>query len=68
MTYLDKNGKEQTVTLSEIGNTHTQLEAFRAYRHFEILGKENEFQSLADENFNTGMLDDKCGYLWVTTE
>ena len=68
IAFLDDSGIEQTVTLSDLGEPHTQLEAFRAYRHFEKLGEEDEFQSLLDENFSTKMLDDKCGYLRVTCE
>ena len=68
VSFLDGNGTEQTVTLADLGEPHTQLEAFRAYRHFEKLGEEDEFQSLYDENFSTRMLDDKCGCLRVTAE
>ena len=68
VSFLDKSGTEQTVTLADLGRPHTQLEAFRAYRHFEKLGDETEYQSLVDENFSTKMLDDKCGYLRVTCE
>lgn len=68
VSFVDKSGAEQTVTLTDVGDPHTQLEAFRAYRHFETLGTEEEYQSLADENFSTKMLDEKCGYLRVTQE
>ena len=68
VSFIDKNGSEQTVTLSELGEPHTQLEAFRAYRHFEKLGEKDEGQSLLDENFGTKMLDDKCGYLRLSAE
>ena len=68
VTFIGKNGVEQTVTLSERNIPHTQLEAFRAYRHFEKLGTEDEYQSLLNENFTTKMLDEKCGYLRVTSE
>ena len=68
VSFIDKDGSEQTVTLTDLGEPHTQLEAFRAYRHFETLGTEEEFQSLDEENFTTKMLDDKCGYLRVTAE
>lgn len=68
VSYIDKNGTEQTVTLSDLGEPHTQLEAFRAYRHFDTLGTDEEFRSLMDENLTTKMLDDKCGYLRVTVE
>ena len=68
VSFVDKSGTEQTVTLSDLGEPHTQLEAFRAYRHFEALGTEEESQSLLDENFTTKMLDEKCGYLRVTAE
>ncbi len=68
VSFVDKSGAEQTVTLTDVGDPHTQLEAFRAYRHFETLGTEEEFQSLDEENFTTKMLDDKCGYLRITAE
>ncbi|MBR4345715.1 MAG: hypothetical protein IKP75_02085 [Oscillospiraceae bacterium] len=68
VSFIDKDGSEQTVTLTDLGEPHTQLEAFRAYRHLETLGTEEEFQSLDEENFTTKMLDDKCGYLRVTAE
>ena len=68
VSFIDKSGAEQTVTLTDLGEPHTQLEAFRAYRHFEKLGTEEEFESLSNENFSTKMLNDKCGYLRVTQE
>ncbi len=68
VSFIDKDGSEQTVTLTDLGEPHTQLEAFRAYRHLETLGTVEEFQSLDEENFTTKMLDDKCGYLRITTE
>lgn len=68
VSFVDKSGTEQTVTLSDLGEPHTQLEAFRAYRNFEKLGTEEESLSLLDENFTTKMLDEKCGYLRVTAE
>ena len=68
VSFIDVNGAEQTVTLTNLGNPHTQLEAFRAYRNFEKLCEEDEFESLLAENFSTKMLDDKCGYLRITCE
>lgn len=68
VSFLDDNGTEQTVTLKDLGDPHTQLEAFRLFRHFEKLGAEDEFESLMNENFSTKMLDDKCGYLRITVE
>ena len=68
ISFVDKNGAGQTVTLTDLGESHTQLEAFRAYRHFEKLGEEDESLSLMEENFSTKMLDEKCGYLRLTTE
>ncbi len=68
VTFIDNNGAEQTATLTDLGEPHTQLEAFRAYRHFDKLGTEEEDQSLMNENFSTKMLDDKCGYLRITAE
>lgn len=68
VSFIDKSSTEQTVILADLGGPHTQLEAFRSYRHFEKLGDEDEYQSLVDENFSTKMLDDKCGYLRVSQE
>lgn len=68
VSFLDEKGIEQTAVLTDLGEPHTQLEAFRAYRHFEKLGAEDEFESLLAENFSTKMMDDKCGYLRVTCE
>lgn len=68
VSFLDDNGTEQTVTLKDLGDPHTQLEAFRLFRHFEKLGAEDEYDSLLAENFSTKMLDDKCGYLRITAE
>ena len=68
VSFLDNSGLEQTVTLKDLGDPHTQLEAFRLYRHFEKLGAEDEYDSLLAENFSTKMLDDKCGYLRITAE
>lgn len=68
VSFLDDNGTEQTATLKDLGDSHTQLEAFRLFRHFEKLGAEDEFESLMNENFSTKMLDDKCGYLRITVE
>ena len=45
VSFIDKNGTEQTVTLTDLSRSYTQLEAFRAYRHFEKLGDEDEYQS-----------------------
>lgn len=68
VSFIDKNGVEQTVTLTDLGKPHTQLESFRAFRHFEKLGAEDGYQSLVNENFSTKMLDENCGYIRVTTE
>ena len=68
VSFLDANGTEHTVTLADLGNPHTQLEALRLYRHCEKLDDEDEFDSLLAENFSTKMLDDKCGYLRITCE
>lgn len=68
VSFLDANGTEHTVTLADLGNPHTQLEALRLFRHCEMLDDEDEFDSLLAENFSTKMLDDKCGYLRITCE
>ncbi|MCR5282447.1 MAG: hypothetical protein K6E18_03685 [Lachnospiraceae bacterium] len=68
VSFIDKRGAKQTVTLADLGEPHTQLEAFRSYRHFEKLGDEDAYQSLVADNFSAKMLDDKCGYLRVFEE
>lgn len=67
-SFLDKSGKEKTVTLSDLGEPHTQMEALKAFTNCPELGEENEYDSLNKENFSTKMLNDKCGYLRLTAE
>ena len=60
VSFKNKSGKEQTVTLKEIEKYPTFREARSAFLHF--LNDEE------DINFSTRMLDDKCGYLRLKAE
>ncbi|MBR4201916.1 MAG: hypothetical protein IKQ91_11740 [Oscillospiraceae bacterium] len=65
VSFLDKNGKEQTVSLSDIGNMDAHHKAF------ELFTKEQDFETTAEiyaANFSTKMLNDKCGYIQVLAE
>lgn len=68
VSFLDEEGVEQNAILSDLGEPHTQMEAFRLFCNFPKLGEEDEFDALSAENFSTKMLDDKCGYLRLTVE
>lgn len=59
VSFIDKNGNEQTVTISDKGGMKTKMTAIAALR---------ALNPPFDENFSTKMLDDKCGYLRVTEE
>lgn len=67
-SFLDESGKEKTVTLSDLGEPHTQMEALKAFTNCPEFGEEDEYDSLNKENFSTKMLNDKCGYLRLTAE
>ena len=60
VSFIDKSGKEQTVTLEELEMPHTFGEARRAFSH--------SLEDEEDKNFSTKMLDDKCGYLRLNAE
>ena len=68
VSFIDKSGKEQSVTLSNLGKNHTNLEALSAFVQFHDLGAENAYQKLRNENFSAKMLNDNCGYLRLTAE
>lgn len=61
VSFLDKSGKEQTVTLSDLGEMHTFTEADSAFSHVPIDETEE------DSNFSTKMLNEKCGYLRLSS-
>lgn len=61
VSFLDKSGKEQTVTLSDLGEMHTYTEADSAFSHMPMDETEE------DNNFSTKMLNDKCGYLRLSS-
>ena len=65
VSFLNKKGDEQTVTLSDKGGARSKMEAMAAFRGLELPIDPNK---LLEENFSTKMLDDKCGYLKVTAE
>ena len=60
VSFKDKSGKEQTVTLQELEKSPTFRKARSAFLHFL---KYDE-----DINYSTKMLDDKCGYLRLNAE
>ena len=65
VSFLDKGGKEQTATLSDVGN----LEAH--HKAFELFNKEQDFETMEElyaANFSTKMLNDNCGYIQVIAE
>ena len=65
VSFLDKKGKEQTVTVSDKGGMKTNLTAKAAFCGTELPLDPGK---LLKENFSAKMLDDKCGYLKVTAE
>ena len=60
VSFIDKSGKEQTVTLEELEEPHTFSEARNAFLH-TVAPQE-------DVNYGTKMFDDKCGYLRLNSE
>ncbi len=60
VSFIDKSGKEQTVTLEELEDPHTFSEARDAFLH--------TLDPQEDVNYSTKMLDDKCGYLRLNAE
>ncbi|SFC59582.1 S41 family peptidase [Ruminococcus albus] len=65
VSFLDKNGNEQTVTVSAKEGVDTKREEMAAFRGIEMPIDEEKFLA---ENFSTKMLDDNCGYLKVVAE
>jgi C-terminal processing protease CtpA/Prc len=65
VSFIDKNGNEQTVTVHDKGGVKTKMEAMAAFRGLKL---PIDYDKLLEENFSTKMLDDKCGYLKVTAE
>ncbi len=60
VSFIDKFGKEQTVTLEKLEKHHTFVEARNAFLH--------SLKPEEDINYSTKMLDDKCGYLRLNAE
>ena len=60
VSFIDKSGKEQTLTLEKLEEPHTFGEARKAFLHL-VNFEENI-------NYSTKMLDDKCGYLRLNAE
>ena len=65
VSFLDRSGNEQTVTLADLDRTPARREAFANLRGVDY---PFDFEKLIEENFSTKMLDDKCGYLKLTEE
>lgn len=61
VSFLDKSGREKTVTLSALEEEHTLDEAYNAFSH-----SPEKTRELITSNFSTKMLDNKCGYLSLT--
>jgi C-terminal processing protease CtpA/Prc len=59
VSFLDESGKEQTVTLRDIGENHTFTDAYDAF---------TQVQKTEQPNFSTKMLSDKCGYLTLNAQ
>ncbi len=68
VTFLDAAGKAQTVTLTDLGDPHTQQEARAIFAHAPVLDDEAMFEHLMEENFSARMLDEHCGYLRLSIE
>lgn len=68
VTFLDIDGEEQTVTLSDLGSFHTYHEASIAFSHEPDIKTDEDIQAYIDQNFSTKMLTDKCGYLMLNAE
>lgn len=68
VTFLDKSGKEQTITLSELGKIRTLREAYLAFSNEPDIKTIEDLQAFMERNFSTEMLDDKCGYLFLNAE
>lgn len=63
VSFLDKSGAEQAVTLSKHEDEHTLDDAYRAFSR-----SPDSFRDILSSNFSTKMLDDKCGYLMLSAE
>ena len=68
VSFLDEDGAEQTVTLSDLGENHTLMDACKRFANSPYLGEDNQYEMGIEENFSTKMLDDQCGYLRLTAE
>ena len=64
VSFLDQNGTEQTVTLSDLGELKSAQEAIIALIQLPKGG----YETLMEQNGSYKMLDDKCGYLRLTAE
>lgn len=68
VSFLDKDGEERTVTLSDLGEPHTLTEALNAFTQSPTIETNEDFEALFEKNFSTKMLNDKCGYLVLNGE
>lgn len=68
VAFLDKSGKEQTVTLPDLGEMHTFREAYLAFSKEPDIKTDEDVREYLEKNFSTKMLSDKCGYLFLNAE
>lgn len=68
VSFLDKDGNEQSVTVKEITDEDKVPATIKAMANFRSMGIPIDHEKLLEENFSTKMLDDKCGYLKLTAE
>lgn len=68
VSFFDKDGNEQTVTVKEITDEDRVFPSFTALAAFRSIQIPIDYEKLLEENFSTKMLDDKCGYLKLTAE
>ena len=61
VSFIDKAGKERTVTLSQLEEEHTLDDAYNAFSH-----SPEKTHELLTSNLSTRMIDNKCGYLSLT--
>ncbi len=66
VTFLDKSNKEKTVTLTDLGERHTFIEAIEAFS--QLPANITSLEKFRESNFSTKMLNDRCGYLVLNSE
>lgn len=68
VAFIDKDGTEKTVTLSDLGEMHTKDEALAALSRRPVIRSDEDLEAFCGENFTTKMLTADCGYLRLTQE